>query len=625
MAYTGPSAGPQSQQMLGRYRIIREIARSNDIVWEGIDPQVNRRVAVKELALDATLTGLARRQRIERFYREARAAGAMNHPNVVTIYEVGEERGRYFIAMEFLDGQTLRERLSVGGAMPLNEAVNVMAALCDALHYAHQQGVIHRDIKPDNIFLVRPDNRVKVADFGIARITHETQLTAAGQIFGTPSYMSPEQVLGKEIDARSDIFSLGIVLYEMVTGRKPFMGDSVVTITYRIMHEPTPAVLGASPALDSVIQRATAKNPADRYSSASEFRNALLTAAEQYRHTGTASLNNMPLGPLPVGPGGAAPATAMYGASTQQNLGGSVSAPLINGPIYDVAQLVGPGPTSHPPIPPLLSQMPPPVEQRNYTRMIGLLAVLAVFVVGGGWAFTTALSRATGQTRASVSSGDYDKCAKLYQSKAYAEAAPCFRQIHQSPNSSKDLAAKARQGEVWCYVNLGQIAQSKGDNKEAADWFTRAIQLNPQDEQALKGLRQTQQTTASGGNNVPPVDNSNSVTPPSSNTTLASDNRSGSSGFSPYQGETTESHQRTNIEREAWGQGRLQEAETLLRYDPPRLQDACRVFDEIKEKCAGTRAWQQADNLIKQYGCEKLRDPNAILNEALPQTRNGGL
>jgi serine/threonine protein kinase len=236
----------QQAPMLGRYVLVREIARSNDIVWEGRDPQMNRRVAVKELQLPATITGQARRERIERFYREARAAGAMSHPNIVTIHEVGEDRGRFFIAMEFLEGQTLRERITVGGALALSEAVAIAVALCDALEYAHLRGVIHRDIKPDNIHLL-PGGRVKLTDFGIARITTEDQLTVAGQVFGTPSYMSPEQIEGRPIDVRSDLFALGILLYEMVSGQKPFKGDSVPTIINRIITMPTPHAPGRLP------------------------------------------------------------------------------------------------------------------------------------------------------------------------------------------------------------------------------------------------------------------------------------------------------------------------------------------------------------------------------------------
>jgi len=187
---------PTGLPKLGRYSIVREIARSNDIVWEGYDSQMSRRVAVKELMLDQSLTGMAKRQRIERFFREARAAGTLNHPNIVTIHEVGEDQGRFYIAMEYLEGQTLRSRLDVANALPVNEAIRIASELCDALQYAHAHSIIHRDIKPDNIHLI-PGDRVKLTDFGIARITTESQLTVAGQVFGTPSYMSPDQVIGR--------------------------------------------------------------------------------------------------------------------------------------------------------------------------------------------------------------------------------------------------------------------------------------------------------------------------------------------------------------------------------------------------------------------------------------------
>ncbi|HUV04923.1 MAG TPA: serine/threonine-protein kinase [Armatimonadota bacterium] len=258
-----------SANTLGRYQIVREIARSNDVVYEAVDPSINRHVALKELLLPPNLSGAQKRERVERFYREARAAGLLSHPNIVTIYEVGEDRGRHFIAMELLEGQTLRDVLDMEGSLPIDRVMEIAKQACDALVYAHSKGVIHRDIKPDNIQTL-PSGRIKITDFGIARIMEEPSITANGQVFGTPSYMSPEQVAGKPLDPRTDIFSLGIVLYEMLTGRKPFTGDTVVTITYNIMNQDVTFPPTLPPHFERVLRRCLAKDPNLRYSSAAE-------------------------------------------------------------------------------------------------------------------------------------------------------------------------------------------------------------------------------------------------------------------------------------------------------------------------------------------------------------------
>jgi serine/threonine protein kinase len=268
-----------SVNTLGKYQIVREIARSNDIVWEAVDHELGRRVAMKELNLPEGVTEVQKQERINRFLREAKAAGRLSHPNIVTIHEVGVENGRYYIVMEYLEGENLRERLQRQGAIPLKEAVDITLQVLAALEHAHRMGVVHRDIKPENIHLL-PDGLVKLTDFGIARIVFEPNITIDGQIFGTPSYMSPEQIEGGEIDARTDIFSVGVVLYEMLTGRKPFTGESIVTITYNILHkEPTPPP-GVPYGIERVLMRAMAKRPNDRYSSAREMAEDLKRAME---------------------------------------------------------------------------------------------------------------------------------------------------------------------------------------------------------------------------------------------------------------------------------------------------------------------------------------------------------
>ncbi|MEJ5170044.1 MAG: serine/threonine-protein kinase [Fimbriimonadales bacterium] len=295
---------------LGKYQIIREIARSNDIVYEAYDPVMNRRVALKELFLAAGSSPQQREERIRRFLREARAAGTLSHPNIMTVYEAGEADGRFFIAMEFLEGRTLRNELDLRGFLPADEACRIAEAVLDALHYAHERGVIHRDVKPENIQLL-PDGRVKLTDFGIARLTFEPNITMDGQVFGTPSYMSPEQVVGRDLDLKTDLFSLGVVLYEMLAGQKPFQGDSVVAIAYAISnHEPVQPPQVPHP-LWAVVRRALEKSPALRFGSAAEMAAALRRVMTDPMPSAQPQVGNWQLGP--AGGPSAGPSAASVG------------------------------------------------------------------------------------------------------------------------------------------------------------------------------------------------------------------------------------------------------------------------------------------------------------------------
>jgi serine/threonine-protein kinase len=263
---------------IGKYQIIREIARSNDIVYEAFDPVMNRRVAVKQLAVPSGSSDQQKADRLKRFHREARAAGSLTHINVVTTYEVFEEGGMNCIAMEYLDGRNLRQELDAVGMLEVERAVGIACKVLDGLSFAHENSVIHRDIKPDNIQLL-DNGRVKITDFGIARLAFEPNITIDGQVFGTPSYMSPEQINGKEIDARTDLFSVGVILYEMITGQKPFPGDNVVSITYSIMNkEPEPPKALAYPMLWEVIKEAVSKTPQTRPASAAEMKKKIEAA-----------------------------------------------------------------------------------------------------------------------------------------------------------------------------------------------------------------------------------------------------------------------------------------------------------------------------------------------------------
>ncbi len=268
---------------LGQYQIIREIARSNDIVYEAYDPLMNRRVAVKELNMPAGSTPQQLADRVSRFGREIHAVSQMNHPNIMTVFTASVDDGRSYMAMEYLDGITLRKEIDNSGFIPVERAIEIISAILSGLAHAHDKGVVHRDIKPDNIQLTS-DNGVKITDFGIARLTFQPNLTMDGQVFGTPSYMSPEQVVGKEIDNRTDLFSVGVMLYEMLTGNKPFQGDNVIAITHAIVNGSLPTTTQISQPIYKVIAKALEKAPQMRYHNANEMREALQEAQQPGQH-----------------------------------------------------------------------------------------------------------------------------------------------------------------------------------------------------------------------------------------------------------------------------------------------------------------------------------------------------
>ncbi len=257
----------------GRYRVERELGRGGMAkVFEGTDTVLGRQVAIKILAPrfadDESF--------VQRFRREAQAAARLSNPNVVSVFDTGADGGVHFIVMEYVEGRTLADYLAGGGRIMPDRAIEIAQAVSGALSAAHAQGVIHRDIKPGNIMLT-PAGQVKVADFGIARMTTTAETVAqTAAVLGTASYLSPEQAQGQPVDGRSDIYSLGCVLYEMVTGRPPFLGDSPVAVASKqVLEQPiTPSKLNGdvTPDLDAVILRALAKNPANRYQSAGEFR-----------------------------------------------------------------------------------------------------------------------------------------------------------------------------------------------------------------------------------------------------------------------------------------------------------------------------------------------------------------
>jgi serine/threonine-protein kinase len=268
----------------GRYEVVRELGRgSMGVVYEGFDPVIGRTVAIKTMLTE----GLAPEEYREfraRFQREAQAAGVLSHPNIVNVFDYGEDNGILYLIMEYLQGTSLEKLVEGKKVLPIETIIPMCEQVCGALDHAHERGIVHRDIKPANIMILN-NGMVKVTDFGIAKMV-SMGMTQAGLVLGTPNYMSPEQVKGRQVDGRSDIFSLGIILYDLVTGEKPFPGQNITTVIYKIINENPvpPRELDATihPGLSYVICKALAKSPEERYQTGRELADDL----KNYRQLG---------------------------------------------------------------------------------------------------------------------------------------------------------------------------------------------------------------------------------------------------------------------------------------------------------------------------------------------------
>lgn len=268
---------------LGRYEIVEDLGRgAMGVVYRARDPLIDRTVAIKTIAC----TGLSRDE-VEtferRFFREAQSAGRLNHPNIVTIHEVGRDGDLAYIVMELLEGNTLRSILDSGLVLTEAQVVDIAVQVADGLAFAHANDIVHRDIKPANIFVLA-NGTVKIADFGVALMPRGSA-TLVGTVFGSPKYMSPEQVAGKTVDGRSDIFALGAVLYEMLTGVPPFQGDDLAAILHAVLNTdpPPPSARRRKlhPGFDRIVARAMAKDPAQRYQTAYEMADDLATCGQE--------------------------------------------------------------------------------------------------------------------------------------------------------------------------------------------------------------------------------------------------------------------------------------------------------------------------------------------------------
>ena len=355
-------------EMLGKFEIKRLLGHgAMGEVYLGVDPTIGREVAIKTI-LAATAGG---EEAKARFSREAKAAGVLNHPNLVTIYEFGVDQGVLYIAMEFVKGHDLEELLR-DQSLSHSETLEVLAQVCDGLDFAHHNHIVHRDIKPSNVRVIRDGRRLaaKVMDFGVARVGN-SDMTATGMVMGTVSYMAPEYIRTGKPDPRSDLFAVGVMLYEALSGRKPFSGDTTPTILYKIVNEPPEpidmdALQGISPATRSVLERALVKDPDLRYQTAGEFAKALRAAKD------------------PAWTGQAEEGTALLpsGAASQPSPSFKPSsAPTVATPVQDSGAVTSgvPSPAGEATV---VSQVPAPRKSRT-GALLGTAAVLLILAGGG--------------------------------------------------------------------------------------------------------------------------------------------------------------------------------------------------------------------------------------------------
>ena len=339
---------------LGRYQILRLLgAGAMGEVFLAEDPQIGRRVAIKTVKIeDGRPNEMAERKR--RLERESRAAGKLLHPNVVALFDVGEDAGVLYLAFECVEGSDLAQRLEVDPPLTLREVITFVRQAAEGLDYAHRQGVVHRDIKPSNLLISAASGTIKVSDFGIAKLKDQTSdLTMTGSVVGSPHYLSPEQIRGDDLDGRSDIFSLGVLFYEVLSRRRPFEGETLTTLVYQILHRDPPSIVVDRPELgtrlEGVLQRMLQKDRDDRYKTAGEVARDLAICEQEI----PASVLDRPAAPDTAGP---TDSTRRMSTSSERALQGATGqAPsALRSPSSQPSQPSSPSPPS----PPSFTQAP---------------------------------------------------------------------------------------------------------------------------------------------------------------------------------------------------------------------------------------------------------------------------
>jgi serine/threonine-protein kinase len=370
-------------EKLGKFEIQRVLGNgAMGEVYLGVDPSIGREVAIKTILPAAAQGGEAK----ERFAREARAAGVLNHPNLVTIYEFGEDQGVLYIAMEYVRGHDLEELIQEQ-SLTRSESLEILAQVCDGLGFAHRKQIVHRDIKPANVRVQRDGKRLhaKVMDFGVAKISN-SDMTATGMVMGTVSYMAPEYIRTGKPDPRSDLFAVGVMLYECLSGRKPFAGDTTPTVLYKIVNEPpdpidTEHLQGISPAIKSVLDRSLCKNPDERYQTAEELAKALRAAKDP---TWTGQVDDATAQLRAAAP--TAPARPAEFGTNVQTLQVPIQPPPQPPPVVAPEALPA-GPVAPPPLPASRAPRPPGSGKGPLVGVAALVLVGLAGLGGGAWWF----------------------------------------------------------------------------------------------------------------------------------------------------------------------------------------------------------------------------------------------
>ena len=488
-----------SPQKLGRYQVIEELGKgAMGLVYLGEDPIIGRQLALKTFRVGLSAKDAELEQFRARFLREAQSAGRLAHPNIVTIHDVVEEGGEFVIAMEYIKGTDLKHLMQRQDRLDIRFVVDIVAQISEGLDYAHSKGVVHRDIKPANI-IITAEKIAKITDFGIARVD-QSNLTVEGQLLGTPNYMAPEQIQGKEVDHRADLFSLGVMLYEMVTGKKPFAGENLTVVTHRIVYEnfvsPDRLVPGLPPRLLEVLDKSLQKEPDKRYARGADMgrdlRAVFSSDSSPRLDTSIASFlsdvdsalanpafggNTMSASPAAFAGGGTMTGTSSPSGAAYPPAGGFGGSTLgpgagFGGGTMSPATGVHPQPATgvYPPgafparggghYPPPAALPPPAAKKNGLLIAIGSLVALAL-IATLAWIF--------------------------------------FRKPPPPPATTPTIAQAEQQSEAGKLIAEGRDRVAKGESGKAFEVLERALVLEPGNQEARRLLEQAQRQMLDSG------------------------------------------------------------------------------------------------------------------------------